>query len=163
MHDNSLKLMRAMLTAYPQPTSTDTVIDIGSQDVNGTYRSIVEEEFHARYCGVDICVGGKNVDVVPNDDWTNVPRSRVVISGQCLEHTTQPWKWIRRVRDCVLPGGWLIVIAPWRWEFHEFPVDCWRVLPDGMRGLFAEAELETVQVGMDEDDCFGVARRGVLD
>lgn len=47
-----------------------------------------------------------------------------------LEHTFDPL----RVLDCALslvrPGGKLIVITPAIWTLHNFPIDCYRLLPN---------------------------------
>ena len=39
------------------------------------------------------------------------------------------------------PGGLVIVIGPVSWTYHEAPVDCWRIYPEGMRALYEEAKL----------------------
>lgn len=36
----------------------------------------------------------------------------------------------------------MITINPVSWPYHEAPVDCWRVYPEGMRALYEEAGLE---------------------
>jgi len=33
------------------------------------------------------------------------------------------------------PGGIGIFSAPWKYMDHPDPIDCWRISPDGMRGL----------------------------
>jgi SAM-dependent methyltransferase len=47
-----------------------------------------------------------------------------------LEHTFDPI----RILDCALglvrPGGKLIVIAPAVWTLHNYPIDCYRLLPN---------------------------------
>jgi len=39
-------------------------------------------------------------------------------------------------------GGHVITIVPVSWNFHEAPIDCWRIYPEGMRALYEEAGLE---------------------
>lgn len=39
-------------------------------------------------------------------------------------------------------GGKVITIAPVSWTYHEQPVDCWRIYPEGMRALYEEAGLK---------------------
>jgi hypothetical protein len=160
MHASSMKLMERLLRAYCVPAETKSVADIGSQDVNGTYKSLIKALHFKQYIGVDIA-SGDNVDyVVPeNGKWTQVPKVDVVISGQCMEHVRRPWQWINQVADVIDTGGILTLIAPWQWEIHRYPVDCWRILPDGMEALLAEAGLEILEVGVDQNDCFGVAKK----
>lgn len=174
MHRNSLKIMGRLLDRYA-PTS-GLCVDVGSQDVNGTYRPLVEVR-GLRYVGVDISPG-KNVDLVLPEtvdvqtlnQWRSTAETRapeLIISGQCLEHTRYPWEWIAHVASlgCPLARTTLIVIAPAAWPLHRYPVDCWRILPDGMQALMTWAGLEVLEVGMDDPtgrrthvDCWGVGR-----
>ncbi|MBU2063807.1 MAG: hypothetical protein KKF93_05375, partial [Candidatus Omnitrophica bacterium] len=38
--------------------------------------------------------------------------------------------------------GHVITIAPISWTYHEAPVDCWRIYPEGMKALYEEAGLK---------------------
>jgi hypothetical protein len=156
VHDNSLRLMRECLARHAPPRGR--CYDVGSGDKNGTYRPLVEERGLV-YQGLDIA-SGPNVDiVVPEHEFWCLPPAELVISGQCLEHTRRPWHWIHQVTELLLPGAPLVVIAPWRWMIHRYPLDCWRILPDGLAVLFDDAGLETLTLGTSENDTFGVARK----
>jgi len=135
---------------------TGLLYDIGSFQVNRTYRDIVPCE----YKGIDICPG-RNVDiVVPEDgDWSHLPQADMVISGQCLEHVKRPWQWMRQVASVLKLDRKLIIIVPWKWNIHRHPVDCWRVLPDGMRVLLEDFGFEVVEVGAKHVDTYGVGIR----
>ena len=178
MHANSLKIMSRLLDKYAPPSGL--CVDVGSQDVNGTYRPLVEGR-GLEYMGIDICPG-KNVDVVvPEPEshgtaivcWqaataTTKGKPSIIISGQCLEHTRHPWDWMNYVVSLAWPGSAgvpFILIAPSAWPQHRYPLDCWRILPDGMRSLMEWAGLEVLEVGMDDPtgrrthvDCWGVGR-----
>ena len=68
-----------------------TVADIGSLDVNGTYKPLMDSSW--RYVGLDIC-DGDNVDILmTNPDVIPLEGHSVdvVVSGQCLEHCKRPW------------------------------------------------------------------------
>jgi hypothetical protein len=39
------------------------------------------------------------------------------------------------------PGGHVITISPISWPYHEAPVDCWRIYPEGIKSLCEEASL----------------------
>lgn len=67
----------------------------------------------------------------------------VVFSGQVLEHVPKPWRWMPECARVLKPGGRMIVIVPALCFFHEMPVDCWRVWPDGIRALFEDSGLRT--------------------
>lgn len=66
----------------------------------------------------------------------------VVLSGQVVEHVRMPWRWIRELVRVTRPGGLVATIAPVSWPYHEAPVDCWRIYPEGLRALYEEGGLE---------------------
>ncbi len=74
----------------------------------------------------------------------------VILSGQVLEHVRKPWVWMKELARICRPGGRVITINPVSWPYHEAPVDCWRVYPEGHRALAEEAGL-TVELA--EFDC----------
>lgn len=154
MHPNSLNLMRGFFNKYDSLCGKRT-IDVGSFDVNGTYRPLVKE-FGGEYVGLDIR-SGPNVDQVveENQHWKIEPAD-VVISGQCLEHVRRPWIWIRQVFEIVRPGGMVVIIAPWSHHIHDHPIDCWRILPVGMWELLNHGGFFPLDTGISENDCFGV-------
>lgn len=69
----------------------------------------------------------------------------VVLSGQVIEHVRRVWVWMAELARICRPGGYVITIGPLSWPFHEAPVDCWRIYPDGMRALCEEAGLEVLE------------------
>lgn len=68
----------------------------------------------------------------------------IVLSGQVIEHVPQIWRWMPELARVCRPGGYVITIGPVSWPYHEAPVDCWRVHPEGMRALCEEAGLSVV-------------------
>jgi SAM-dependent methyltransferase len=137
MHAEALRAMTMMLEQIPLQKAD--VLDVGSYDVNGTYRPLV----HSRgwcYTGLDI-TAGPNVDVVAPDPY-RIPfiddRFDVVISGSTMEHVEAIWLWVPELARVIRPGGWLAIVTHWKFPEHRYPVDCWRIMPDGMRFLFHE-------------------------
>jgi ubiquinone/menaquinone biosynthesis C-methylase UbiE len=65
----------------------------------------------------------------------------VVLSGQVIEHVAKIWVWMREVARIAKPGGLVIIINPVSWPYHEAPIDCWRIYPEGMKALCEEAGL----------------------
>lgn len=114
-----------------------SVLDVGSFDVNGNYRDLVTKRGW-QYTGVDI-VPGKNVDIVSEDQY-HFPfadnQFDIVMSGSTMEHVEAIWQWIPELARMVKPGGLLSIITHTHWRYHPHPVDCWRIMPDGMRYLF---------------------------
>jgi SAM-dependent methyltransferase len=165
MHPNSFSLMSEFVQGYLRGVAPGTVLDVGSYDVNGNYKSLWKGW---DYLGVDI-EAGPNVDqVVPVSGEFDLGRQYdVVISGQCLEHCNNPFTLAATMGKHLKPGGLACWIAPAKWPEHRHPQDCWRFLPDGMRHLLVHAGIEPLEVGMcpanephlDGADCFGVGRK----
>jgi SAM-dependent methyltransferase len=68
----------------------------------------------------------------------------VVLSANVLEHVPRIWRWMAELARVCRPGGHVITLNPVSWHYHEAPVDCWRVYPEGMRALCGDAGLEVV-------------------
>jgi len=160
MHEGSLQRM-AEFVELLNPETKLSILDVGSADVNGTYRHLFECP-NWSYSGLDLAAG-KNVDLVAKGpyDWNLTRQYDVVISGQCLEHVEDVKRWGESVRDAVRNDGIVCVIAPWACNFHRYPIDCWRVMPDGMKWLLSQVvHFEVKQVflaGEEVGDCVGVA------
>jgi len=150
MHPSSFSIMQEMLARHP---ASGLVYDVGSFNINGTYRSLID----CRYVGLDIRAG-RNVDIVipENKDW-NLPPGDMAISGQCLEHVKRPWQWIKQVAAILKPGAKFLVVVPWKWPKHGV-VDCWRVFPDGLKSLLELGNFAVLEVGRTENDTFGAAQ-----
>lgn len=147
MHKTQFETIDSLIQAYI-PQDKGTVYDIGSYDVNGTHKpSVVQRGFS--YVGVDV-VEGPNVDLVVDPYHWPMPDDSCdhVISGSCLEHVEAPWLWVKELERCLKPGGTCIVLLPFIFPEHKFPVDYYRILPDGLRFLFTQwAKLECLNCG----------------
>jgi SAM-dependent methyltransferase len=65
----------------------------------------------------------------------------IVLSGQVIEHVRRPWTWIGELARVCGCNGVVITVNPVSWPYHEAPVDCWRIFPEGMRALCESAGL----------------------
>jgi SAM-dependent methyltransferase len=130
------------------------ILDLGSQDFNGSYRPLFDQA-PWQYVGVDM-TAGKNVDLVLRDPyrWREIKSGRVdvIVSGQTFEHTEFFWLTMREIARALKVGGLLCLIAPSAGNEHRFPVDCWRVYPDGLRALARYAGLETLEAWTQWED-----------
>jgi ubiquinone/menaquinone biosynthesis C-methylase UbiE len=59
----------------------------------------------------------------------------IVLCGQVMEHVSKIWLWIKELERITKPGGKIILISPISWPYHEAPIDCWRIYPEGMKAL----------------------------
>ena len=83
------------------------VLDIGSQDVNGTFKPLFNKTgWH--YVGLDI-EAGPNVDLIPEEPyyWDEIASGSydVVISGQAYEHTEFFWLTQLEISRVLKVGG----------------------------------------------------------
>jgi len=112
------------------------VLDVGSYDMNGSYKRFFDERF--LYTGLDM-VAGPNVDVVPKHiyKWPEIESNSfdVVVSGQTLEHTEFFWVTVAEMARVLRNDGLMCIIVPRSQGFHRHPVDCYRFDTDGMIAL----------------------------
>jgi SAM-dependent methyltransferase len=127
------------------------VLDVGSYDVNGSYKTFFQES-HFDYIGLDM-VPGPNVDLVPDSPyrWRMLSDDGfdVVISGQALEHIEFFWLVVAEMVRVTKPSGLLCIIAPRGFDEHRYPVDCYRFLADGMVALARYTNLEILHAHCD--------------
>lgn len=160
MHGSSYDTMVSLLLKYAT-NITGKVLDVGSYDINGSYKYIFGSGYD--YQGLDI-IPGPNVDIVTKDPYKWPIKDNtydIIISGQCLEHVEAPWLWIEEIYRVCKPEGLTIIIAPWASGEHKHPKDCWRILPDGMHYLLNQ-KFKVLEVGKNKadknyvGDCWGV-------
>jgi len=86
MHDTAKDYGAAFFNAYIDETLNLTIVDVGSQDINGSLRSFSSPSH--QYIGVDF-VDGKGVDLIINDPYSlpfDTESVDVVLSSSCFEH-----------------------------------------------------------------------------
>jgi SAM-dependent methyltransferase len=156
MHPSSFDKMKEFCHDYLESRGNEplTIVDLGSHDINGSYRSLfVHSRWH--YIGVDLA-SGKNVDVVLRNpyDWRELSSdfADVVISGQTFEHTEFFWETMLEIARVLKPRGLCCIIAPSSGPEHRFPLDCWRIFPDGLRAIARYAGLEIVETRTQWED-----------
>jgi SAM-dependent methyltransferase len=130
MHDTAMEYGAAFFAAYTRINTSLTIVDIGSQDVNGSLRTVAPR--HHRYIGVDF-QEAKGVDVVITDPYALPFQSEsvdVVVSSSCFEHSEFFWLLFLEALRILKPRGLLYINAPANGPYHQYPVDCWRFYPD---------------------------------
>ena len=68
----------------------------------------------------------------------------LVFSRFLMEYLPDKLLAVQEMARVCKRGGIVITISPVSWPYHEAPVDCWRMYPEGMKALYAEAGLADV-------------------
>lgn len=127
------------------------VLEVGSCDVNGSVRPIIEAHHPASYLGVDGGPGPRVDQVIDCGDLAATfgeASFDVVVTTEMLEHVRDWRRCIANLTAVVTEGGLLVITTrspgfPW----HGFPEDHWRYTPTVMRAI-----LEAV--GFEVLDCY---------
>jgi SAM-dependent methyltransferase len=151
MHANSKLLFEKY--AVPFFRANQTVLEIGPDAIPSAYRDSVRET-GLRWETLEIQRADRltplhAVSYVAKHEYSfPLPDNTydVVVSGQVIEHVRKIWTWYRELARVCRSGGHVITICPVTWPYHEDPVDCWRIYPEGMKALCDEAGLEPVLV-----------------
>lgn len=150
MHLSSLEHVERLVTQYLFNKATIKIVDVGSFDVNGSYKPFFTRAGW-QYIGVDLAKG-PNVDITLASPYRLPFTSHsvdVLVSGQAFEHIEFFWlTWLEMVR-VLKPDGLIFLIAPSRGYEHRHPQDCWRFYPDGYRALANYGGLTLLQVSTD--------------
>ncbi len=133
MHPSAMANGKIFFDNYSHIFSSEeitTVLDIGSQDINGSLKGVCPAHFN--YIGVDF-QEGNNVDVILDDPY-KLPFADnsvdIVLSSSCFEHSAMFWLVFLEILRVLKPKGLFYLNAPSRGNVHRFPVDCWRFFPD---------------------------------
>lgn len=139
MHPTAMSNGKRFFDTYVLKMRHPTVVEIGSQDVNGSLRDVCPPG--ARYIGLDF-VEGKGVDIVLSDPY-RIPLENescdAVVSSSCFEHSDMFWLVFLEALRILKPGGVFYLNAPSNGAFHRYPVDCWRFYPDSGHAMVAWA------------------------
>lgn len=161
MHDNSLHLFNKHAAGYFKPGMR--VLEIGATTTDSAYKqALASKDF--RWDTLDL-QGFPGVTYVATSDYAYPIAENsydIVLAGQVIEHVKMTWLWMKELKRILVPGGRLITIGPNSWPYHEAPVDCWRIFPEGMQALcdFAGLAVDFCATESLEKDRYGRTRPG---
>jgi hypothetical protein len=152
-HPSVLAYVGDMLDA--ETVRGSRILDVGSYDVNGSARTILQPLEPASYTGVDMSHGpgvDEVVDVVRLAEWVGEDRYDIVVSTEMLEHVRDWAASLRNLLEAVVDGGLLLITtrAP-GFPYHPFPEDHWRYPPEVMRVLLETAGFKIFDCQPDPD------------
>lgn len=144
------------------------VLEIGSQDVNGSLRQVCPPQAH--YVGADFAQA-KGVDVLLEDPYVlPFPDASfdAIVSSSCYEHSEFFWLSFIEALRVLKPDGLFYLNVPSTGSFHRYPVDCWRFYPDsgvaltnwakrqGINALLLESYITNQDATSEWNDCVSV-------
>ena len=160
MHSSVLRFAR---TIAPFIAPGRDILEVGSQDVNGSVRPIFLAFSPASYLGVD-AAAGKGVDrVVPAESLESEFHEAsfsLVISTETLEHVQPIWRIVSGMKRVLRPGGYLFVTtrSP-GFPYHGYPDDFWRFTTATMASLFGDMDVVILEEDPEFPGVFMVAKK----
>ena len=143
MHPTAMSNCQSFFTAYSASFAQHQhvkVVEIGSQNVNGTLRDTCPTNFE--YIGVDFAQAN-GVDIVLEDPYRLPFEDEsvdIVLSSSCFEHSEMFWLVFLEILRVLKPNGLFYLNVPSTGSFHRYPVDCWRFYPDSGAALVKWAQ-----------------------
>jgi 2-polyprenyl-3-methyl-5-hydroxy-6-metoxy-1,4-benzoquinol methylase len=125
------------------------VIEVGSKNVNGSYRELLESYYPREYVGVDVA-DGPGVDFVCNaEDLLQSFQKEsfdVLVSTEMLEHVRN-WKLvISNFKNLVRSGGKIVITTrSYGFPYHGYPYDFWRYELEDFKEIFSDCMIERLE------------------
>lgn len=154
MHTSVLNWIDTALSE--QDIEGRTVLEVGSYNVNGTARPLIERHSPSWYLGVDATAGPGVDEVVDCGSLTDTFGAGawdVVLSTEMLEHVRDWRQCVRNLIEVVAPDGLLVITtrSP-GFPYHPFPEDHWRYTLTAIRQIVERAGLEVLVAVTDPQD-----------
>lgn len=146
MHATAFSTGRNFFKTYVDPDTTPRVVEIGSQNVNGSLRDVAPSNIK-EYVGLDFAHGA-GVDIVLEDPY-KFPLENdsfdILVTSSCFEHSEMFWLSFLEGMRVLKDTGVMYINIPSAWEsYHRYPVDCWRFWPDASKGLESWANYNNI-------------------
>jgi len=140
------------------------VIEVGSCDVNGSLRPIIESWGEpGEYIGVDI-INGPGVDFICHveeivEKFGNESFD-VVISTEMIEHVRDWRKAISNIKNICKPNGIILITTrSYGFGYHSFPYDFWRYELEDIKYIFSDCKILNLQEDKSDPGIFIKAQK----
>jgi SAM-dependent methyltransferase len=139
------------------------IIEVGSYDVAGSLRPIIESWKPAEYIGIDIEMG-PGVDIVLEADEITKEFGKesfdVVISTEVLEHVRDWRDVISNIKNACKPNGIMVISTrSFGYGYHAYPYDFWRYELEDMKEIFSDCEILALENDSQSPGVFIKARK----
>ncbi len=163
MHDSCLTFCSDYILS--NEIQGKSVLEVGSCDVNGSARSIIEQYGPCRYIGVDRCQGD-GVDVICSAenlvDIFGENSFDVVISTEMMEHVKDWQAAISNMKKVCKPNGIIIITTRSKgFPYHEYPGDYWRFEIDDMKCIFSDCTILALEKDVQDPGVFVKVKKPV--
>lgn len=140
MHENSRLLFERYAKKYFAANAR--VLEIGPDQFPSTFQALTN---HANDKWDYLDIRDRRHGNIISGDGYHFPIEAgaydVVFSASVVEHVQAIWDWMPELARVCRQGGAVVTICPTSWPYHEAPVDCWRIYPEGMAALYRHAGL----------------------
>lgn len=130
------------------------ILEVGSFNVNGSLRFLIETYKPAEYIGADIAAGS-GVDVICNatelEEKFGEKSFDMVVATELIEHVKDWRRAIHNIKAVCKPGGVILVTtrSP-GFAYHGYPYDFWRYELKDMERIFQDCRIEKLEPDPDK-------------
>lgn len=126
------------------PVTGADVLEVGSRDLNGSFRSIIEPLGPASYLGIDMA-SGPGVDKVSNL-FAMSGEFDIVVCTEVLEHIEEWRAAVTRLEWLTKDNGYIVVTTRAHgFQRHDFPSDYWRFTVGDICAAFSRCHVVTAE------------------